>query len=64
MRVYGNAAVITDVVLSDNEWIILNYDHTGYYRINYSPTLWQLIIHQLNTDHQVQQHFIKYLDIY
>jgi len=48
------AAVTTEIALNENEWIKLNYDHTGYYRVNYSPELWQRLINQLNTDHKVQ----------
>ncbi|CAG9799845.1 unnamed protein product [Chironomus riparius] len=36
-----------------NDWIVLNIDQVGYYRVDYDLTLWQAIIKQLKTDHEV-----------
>jgi len=46
---------MSDISLDDDEWIKLNYDETGYYRVNYSPQLWTLLINQLYTDHEVHK---------
>ncbi|KAH8382119.1 hypothetical protein KR009_002030 [Drosophila setifemur] len=35
---------------SDVQWIKLNVDQTGYYRVNYDNSLWALLIQQLNTN--------------
>lgn len=32
---------------SSNDWIILNYRQTGYYRVNYDQNNWNLIIREL-----------------
>ena len=56
LRVQIYSAETRDIALNENEWIKLNHDHTGYYRVNYSPELWQLLINQLYTDHRVRIH--------
>jgi len=56
---YEHAAVMGDITLSADEWIKLNYDHSGYYRVNYSPQLWQTIVNQLLTDHKVRTHLLQ-----
>lgn len=38
---------------SSNDWIILNIDQVGYYRVDYDVTLWRAIIKQLNEDHEI-----------
>lgn len=35
---------------SPTEWVILNIQETGYYRVNYDKMNWQMIIKQLNKD--------------
>ena len=35
---------------SNNEWVIGNLKHSGYYRVNYDNQNWNLMIKQLNTD--------------
>ncbi|GJQ73763.1 hypothetical protein Trydic_g18704 [Trypoxylus dichotomus] len=39
----------TDIEIAENEWIILNKQSTGYYRVNYGD-LWGPIIDYLNTN--------------
>lgn len=34
-----------------NEWMILNLQEVGYYRVNYDKRNWELINTQLNSDH-------------
>lgn len=36
-----------------NDWIILNIQQVGYYRVNYDTTIWHAIIKQLNENHSV-----------
>nr|XP_045584294.1 uncharacterized protein LOC123746672 [Procambarus clarkii] len=36
-----------------DQWVIFNLQETGYYRVNYDEDNWNLLIQQLNTDHQV-----------
>lgn len=37
----------------ENEWFLANVRRTGVYRVNYDQKNWELLIHQLNTDHTV-----------
>ncbi|XP_070496047.1 aminopeptidase N-like [Chironomus tepperi] len=36
-----------------NDWMIVNIDQVGYYRVDYDTTLWRANIEQLNKDHKV-----------
>ncbi|XP_006824368.2 aminopeptidase N-like [Saccoglossus kowalevskii] len=38
---------------SDNDWIILNINQTGYYRVNYQNNDWEKLADQLKDDHLV-----------
>uniref|UniRef100_T1J0H5 Aminopeptidase N n=1 Tax=Strigamia maritima TaxID=126957 RepID=T1J0H5_STRMM len=40
---------LNDGIPSVTEWIILNVQQTGFYRVNYEKENWKLIIAQLNT---------------
>lgn len=39
--------------ISTNSWIKMNAGQSGFYRVNYEIDNWEKLIHQLNTDHQV-----------
>lgn len=43
---------ITVGQLQSKKWIILNVQSTGYYRVNYDPKNWRLIIQQLLENHE------------
>ena len=38
--------------IEDNEWIIGNVKHAGFYRVNYDENNWNLLIAQLKNDHK------------
>ncbi|XP_011706301.1 PREDICTED: uncharacterized protein LOC105461501 [Wasmannia auropunctata] len=38
----------TKIINSNNDWFIVNYKQTGFYRVNYDPFSWKKIINQLN----------------
>ncbi|XP_071548247.1 aminopeptidase N-like isoform X2 [Panulirus ornatus] len=38
---------------SKEQWVIFNPQETGYYRVNYDDHNWELLIHQLFTNHRV-----------
>lgn len=37
---------------SDSDWMLLNVNQVGYYRVNYDLQNWILLIEQLNNDHK------------
>ncbi|XP_054003259.1 aminopeptidase N isoform X2 [Hylaeus anthracinus] len=41
---------MSNLNLNPTQWVIFNVLETGYYRVNYDRTNWQMIIHQLNKD--------------
>ncbi|KAF2363702.1 Peptidase M1 membrane alanine aminopeptidase N-terminal [Trinorchestia longiramus] len=43
---------ITGLPPSQN-WVIFNFQQTGYYRVNYDINNWNSIINQLSTDHSI-----------
>ncbi|KDR22501.1 Aminopeptidase N [Zootermopsis nevadensis] len=42
-----------NIETNPGEWIIFNNQETGYYRVNYDPESWKLIIQGLHRDHNV-----------
>lgn len=36
---------------SSQDWVLINVDQTGFYRVNYDEQNWKLIIEQLKSDH-------------
>jgi len=43
---------INNIDVSNLHWIIMNIQQTGYYRVNYDETNWNLIITYLNNERQ------------
>lgn len=43
---------MNSVYFNHNDWIILNAQQVGYYRVDYSTELWHAIIKQLTENHQ------------
>lgn len=41
------------VGFNTNDWIVLNIDQVGYYRVNYDLTLWRTLIAQLIDNHNL-----------
>ena len=39
--------------MENNSWVIANLKHSGFYRVNYDNQNWELLINQLNENHQV-----------
>ena len=37
----------------ENDWIIGNLKHAGFYRVNYDKKSWDLLIDQLNSNHEL-----------
>ena len=37
----------------DSGWIKFNYDHTGYFYVNYEPQMWARFAAQLAVNHKV-----------
>jgi aminopeptidase N len=35
------------------QWVLGNMNHAGFYRVNYDTQNWQLLIEQLNSDHEL-----------
>ena len=48
-KVTINLPIDTD----ENDWIIGNLKHAGFYRVNYDNKSWDLLIKQLNDDHDL-----------
>lgn len=38
---------------SVNDWIVLNFEQTGYYRINYDNSTWSILVDLLHKNHEV-----------
>ena len=41
------------VETNEDDWIIGNLKHAGWYRVNYDQNNWNLLIKQLNTNHML-----------
>lgn len=44
--------ITVDSLPSEDKWVIFNIQETGYYRVNYDENNWNLLIQQLQTDHE------------
>lgn len=48
-------ATVTLTIPDQWDWVIVNLQHKGYFRVNYDTDNWKALIKQLNTDHKVRQ---------
>ncbi|XP_043477883.1 thyrotropin-releasing hormone-degrading ectoenzyme-like [Leptopilina heterotoma] len=49
--------------IDPNDWIIVNVENTGYYRVNYDKTNWNKIIDYLNSKNYSKIHVLNRLQI-
>ena len=54
------SSAINQTLLADvsDVWVLVNMDMTFYYRVNYDVSNWELLIAQLQADHQVKQQVV------
>ena len=54
------SSAINQTLLADvsDVWVLVNVDMTFYYRVNYDVSNWELLIAQLQADHQVKQQVV------
>lgn len=45
--------VISDLSVSPDNWLLVNVNQTGFYRVNYDVKNWEMLIQQLLNDHTV-----------
>ncbi|XP_067215124.1 putative aminopeptidase-2 [Linepithema humile] len=48
-----------NITVDPNEWIIVNLQQYGYYRVNYDETNWQKIVDYLNSDEYIKIHVLN-----
>ncbi|KAK6184963.1 hypothetical protein SNE40_007302 [Patella caerulea] len=53
LPVTGAKVDITTDIADEDNWIIINLQQHGYYRVNYDEANWNALIKQLNTNHTV-----------
>ncbi|KAL6260350.1 hypothetical protein P5V15_007881 [Pogonomyrmex californicus] len=49
--------------IDTNDWIIVNLQQTGYYRVNYDYTNWQRIVRYLNSEEYTKIHVLNRVQI-
>uniref|UniRef100_A0A8C1QGU6 Aminopeptidase n=1 Tax=Cyprinus carpio TaxID=7962 RepID=A0A8C1QGU6_CYPCA len=51
--VFSYAAFHSDMKATGNEWVLVNLNITGYYRVNYDTENWERLLNQLTENHEV-----------
>ncbi|KAI7812167.1 aminopeptidase N [Triplophysa rosa] len=46
-------AFYSEMKMAGNEWVLVNLNVTGYYRVNYDHMNWERLLSQLNENHEV-----------
>lgn len=49
----SDAEITVSSLPSQDQWVLFNLQESAYYKVNYDSGNWNLLIQQLNTDHQV-----------
>ena len=44
---------VSTIIESKDDWVILNIQSTGYYKVSYSNEIWESIIETLNSNHTI-----------
>lgn len=47
----GESFAVTQLNATDDEWLIVNLQEAGFYRVNYDDRNWELLVNQLHNDH-------------
>nr|CAD7423005.1 unnamed protein product [Timema monikensis] len=58
LRASQENSLITDININATEWVIFNIQETGFYRVNYDDTNWNMIISHLNSDQFTDIHVL------
>lgn len=51
---YLYVAFHNDMKTTGNEWVLVNLNITGYYRVNYDTENWERLLNQLTENHEVK----------
>lgn len=49
------SSAATIEAMKTEEWLLANYQVSGYYRVNYDQANWEKLLHTLNTSHTVRR---------
>lgn len=47
----GESFAVEQLTAADDEWVIVNLQEVGFYRVTYDDRNWELLVNQLLTDH-------------
>ncbi len=52
--VFSYTAFHSDMKSTGNNWVLVNLNITGYYRVNYDTENWERLLNQLTGNHEVK----------